>query len=84
MPSYIYEEGLDQPAKHAALVTPSDSTDLTVTARALLVGTSGDIKVTTAGGDTLVIPSVPAGVLPLRVSRVWSTSTTASNITALY
>lgn len=75
---------LSGPAEHAAVVTPSDSVDLTDVTRALIIGTSGDLKVTMQGGETLVMPSVPAGVLPVRVTRVWSTGTVASHITAIW
>lgn len=71
------------PANTAALVTPSDSVDLVPAARALYVGTTGNIKVTTAGGSTLLFTAVPVGFFPVKVSRVWSTTTTASNIVAL-
>jgi len=73
---------IDSPAQRAAVVSPSDTNDLAFPARALWIGTQGDVKVTTFGGDTVVIPSV-VGLLPVQVSRVWSTSTTASGIVAL-
>lgn len=72
------------PAVDAAAVTPADATDLPlVPARGLYIGTTGDVKVTTANGSTVVFTAV-TGVLPLQVSRVWSTLTTASDIIALY
>ena len=73
------------PADNAAAVTPNDSTDLTNTARALYIGTTGNVKVDTAAGDTVTFYSVPAGgILPVRVKRVYSTGTTASNITSIF
>lgn len=72
-------------ADNAALVTPSDSADLSSPAQALFVGGAGNIKVTTQGGQTLLLTGVTAGsVLPLRVTRVWSATTTATNIAALW
>tara|TARA_R110001606_G_scaffold376623_1_gene535376 strand:+ start:1162 stop:1500 length:339 start_codon:yes stop_codon:yes gene_type:complete len=52
----------------------------------LYVGSSGDIKVNMAGTDnTVVFKEVQAGTfLPIKVNRVWSTSTTADFIVALY
>lgn len=74
-----------EPADNAAAVTPNDSTDLTNTARALYVGTGGDIKITTAGGDTVTLNDVQGGsILPIRTKRVFSTGTTASNMVAIY
>lgn len=73
------------PADNAAAVTPNDSTDLTNTARALYVGTGGDVKVTTAGNDTVTFNDVQGGsILPVRIKRVFSTGTTASNMVAIY
>ena len=77
--------GLNSPAEHAVLLTPSDSVDLTNFSRALYVGGAGNIKVTTVGGETLLFTGVLAGsILPIRVSRVWATTTTATTIVALY
>jgi hypothetical protein len=81
-----YKEGLDSPASNAAAVTPHDSTDLANTTRALFVGGAGNISVEMAGGQSaVVLTGVVAGtILPLRVTRVNSTSTTATNITAIW
>jgi hypothetical protein len=75
--------GVTAPAANAFPVTPNDSADLATTARSLLIGTAGDLRVTTLAGDTVTLTGVPAGVLPLAVVRVFNTSTTASNIAAL-
>ena len=74
------------PARFAAAVTPSDSTDLSFVSRGLYVGTTGDVTVIMAGnGATVTFPSVPSGwVLPIAVSRVNATLTTASGIRALW
>jgi hypothetical protein len=73
------------PAEDAKTVTPSDSVDLPDgVCKSFGVGVAGDVKVTTAKGTTLVIPGVPAGPYPLKCSRIWSTSTTATGIVAHY
>ena len=73
------------PADNAAAVTPNDSVDLTNIARALYIGTGGDVKITTAGGDTVTLNDVQGGsILPIRTKRVFSTGTTASNMVAIY
>ena len=74
------------PADNAAAVTPADGSDLANPARALFVGGAGAVKVDMVGGTTAVtLTGVVAGsVLPIRVSRVYSTGTTATNIVALY
>lgn len=71
-------------AAHGAVaVTASDSTVIPVT-RSLYVGTTGNINVRMADGQTVLFSSVPVGVFPVQVDQVLSTSTTASNIVALY
>ena len=81
-----HESGLDSPAKNAAAVTPNDSTDLTTAARGLYIGGAGNVVVDMVGtGSTITFTGVLAGtILPIRVTRVRSTSTTATNIVALW
>jgi hypothetical protein len=73
------------PADEAAAVTKSDATILPTT-RGLYIGTTGDVAVTMARtGAAIVFTAVPGGViLPIRVTQVLSTGTTASNIVALW
>lgn len=71
------------PCMFATPVTTSDSVDLTYASRGLIIATAGDLKVTTLGGNTVVL-TLPAGVIPLMVTRVWTTSTTATGITAIW
>ena len=70
----------------AAAVTPADDADLTNgECRALYVGTGGNLSLDVGNSTAVVFVGVTAGtVLPIRVKRVRSTSTTASNIVALY
>jgi hypothetical protein len=70
--------------KRAVLITKADS-DLTTAIRGLYVGTTGNVRVTTVGGDDVVIPTVPAGaILPIEIKRVWSTNTTASGFVGIF
>lgn len=79
-----YRAGLSDPLTDGVAVTPSDSTVLTTT-RAVFVGGAGNLSVVTSAGTTLTLTGVTAGtVLPLRVTKVRSTSTTATNIAALW
>ena len=71
--------GVSSPCRHAVVVTPNDSTDLTYVS-ILLIGGSGNVAVITAAGDTVTLPVVAGMVLPLRVSRVLSTNTTATPV----
>lgn len=74
-------------AHGAKVVTPSDSTEIPCT-RGLYVGTGGNISVIMGDGQEtspVLFYNVGTGViLPIQVTKVMSTSTTASNILALY
>ena len=75
--------GLESPAIRLYDVTPSDTTDLAEASRAINVGTSGTLRVTTVGGTTATV-FVAAGIpFPVRATRVWSNGTSATNIVAL-
>lgn len=65
-------------------ITPSDGADLAVLGVFVHVGVSGDLKVTTAGGDTVTYTAVANGWFPVLVNRVWSNGTTATNLSAGY
>lgn len=86
-PFYNYPQQMGTPARNAASVTPSDTDDLPVYAKALYIGTAGDLQVTLtnmAVGTSVVLADHPAGYAPLQVKRVWDASTTADDIVALY
>lgn len=77
--------GLIDPAERGFSITPNDSADLTVTTRGLYVGVSGDVKVDLVSGDTVTLVALAAGVIhPLRVRRVYSTGTAATDIIGVY
>jgi hypothetical protein len=66
-------------------VTPNDSTVLDRT-RGVYVGTTGDLTVDMHGeGDSILFASVPAGsLLPLCVTKIYATGTTADEIVAVF
>ena len=71
------------PAGYGVAVTPSNSTVLPMT-RGLYVGMGGDVAVEDIN-STVTYSNVQAGtLLPIQVSKVLSTGTTASSIVALY
>lgn len=78
------------PCSKFALVTPSDTALLSYNGiprrtKALYVGTAGNLAVKNDLGNAITLTAVPAGsVLPLAVTVVMSTNTTASTIVALY
>ncbi len=75
----------DDPYCDASAVTPNDGADLPDgRCRGLVASGAGNISCVTMGGTTLTVAVAAGQVLPLRVVRVRSTSTTATGIVALY
>ena len=71
-------------ASDAVNVTPSDATVLAPTWGGLFVGGAGNVAVVTEEGTTLTFTGVLAGsVLPIVVTRVRATGTTATNIVGM-
>ncbi len=65
-------------------VTPSDSANLDPPARALYVGTTGDLALEYKDGSQVTFVGVAAGVThELGAVKVLATGTTASNIVAI-
>lgn len=78
-----FTPGLESPATDLTEITPSDTLDLAQTCRALNVGASGTVRITTAGGQVASI-TVAAGIaFPIRATRIWQTGTTATNIVVM-
>jgi len=76
---------VSDPAGYAATVTPSDGTDLASPTRSLHISVAGTLRVTMYPSGTVQdFPNVPVGILPLRVSRVHATGTSATGIVALW
>ncbi len=85
-------------ASRAAAVTPSDTVNIPSVSGpsgetinngcTLYVGGTGDVRVLTAGGDTVEFTNVPAGTfMPIQAVRVYATGHTtaaATNIVALW
>ena len=72
------------PAHHAMAVTPSNTNDLPAATTAIFVGGAGNVRVTMLGGERVTVTGLPAGWHPIRVTRVWATNTTATNIVAVW
>lgn len=85
MPSYNLNSDNTSPSEFAAAVTPADGTDLTNgICRGLFIGVAGNVNLD-VGGATVLFKGLSAGsILPVRASRVRATSTTATDIVALY
>lgn len=76
---------ISAPAGSFAAITPSDATELGFLTRAVYVGTGGNVVAVDAAGTAVTFTAVVGGtILPIRVSRINSTNTTASNMVALW
>jgi len=78
-----YQQGLDSPPSHSALVTPSDTDQLAHVSRGFLISVDGAVKVLTAGGETITYPSGTFNVkqqYSARWAQVFATGTTATGI----
>jgi hypothetical protein len=69
-------------AREYFAVSPNDSTDLELRARALMVAAGGTLRVTRPDGRVENL-TVPSGLLPIAAVRVHLTGTTATGITGL-
>ena len=70
----------------ALAITPSDATDLSAYEfRGFYVGVGGDVAIEQPGNDTpVVFKNVPEGaILPIAITKVNATSTTATDILGL-
>ena len=79
-----FQDHIIAPARYAVVTTPSDAT-LLQTTKALYVGGAGNVTVKMAGdGVNILFTAIPAGtVLPIAVTQVRATGTTATAIVAL-
>lgn len=68
----------------AKTVTTSDTVNLSYPS-VIYVGVGGNARVLTAQGDDVIFNGLLAGqVIPVQVIRVFATSTTATNLLAIY
>ena len=80
----LHTERLDSPGASAIAITPSNTDALEKISRAIYIGGAGNLTVEMLGGQTVTFVGLSAGcLLPIRVNKVL-TSTTATNLVALY
>ncbi len=75
------------PARRLEAVTPSDGADLPSLAKALFVGSPGDVRlvpVASPDGAGVTLKNHPIGYVPIQTRRVLATGTTAAQIVALF
>lgn len=75
----------EAPITKLVAITPNDGADLAAATRAVWVGGAGNLRVIAADDATdVTLSGVPAGtLLPIRVKKVFATSTTATLIVGL-
>ena len=72
---------LHSPGEVFYAITPSDTVDIPLKPRAVVLGVGGNLNVTDALGTTTLISNLTAGIFyPIRPVRIMATGTTASNI----
>jgi hypothetical protein len=78
-------DALDAPARRTLAVVPSDTAPLPRLTRALYVGSGGSVVVRAAdAAEDCIFANVPSGaILPLRISHVRATGTSAGSLVAL-
>lgn len=79
----------NEPGVEIRAITPSDSTDLTGCKGFFYTGTAGNVAVRTIYGasatSAVTITGCPADtIIPLRVTRIMATGTTATQIFGLF
>lgn len=72
------------PAQGAITVVPSNTIDLTSPTTGIYVGGAGNVRVLMLLGDDVIFVGVTAAsILPIQVTRILATGTTATNMLAL-
>ena len=82
-PYDTHSHGLESPVTRAQSIVPNDADDIAIASRALNMAQAGIVWVTTMTGmvaDIYIASGIP---FPIRVTRIWATGTTATDIVAL-
>ncbi|GEM_PF-1476534 len=77
-------DSLTAPARRAFAILPHDSEELPLVTKAVIVGLGGEVVLRAQDSDSDVTISAASGqMLPIRVSHVRATGTTAGNLVGL-
>ena len=79
-----FSKGLDSPADHHFLITPSDTSDIAVVPRALRVNSAGTLVLRDKAGQDMTYTVTDGEVIVFRPTRVLATGTTATGIVGWY
>lgn len=69
--------------RNCVSIAPSDSADL-VNDMIIICDGAGNVRVDTAGGQTQTLIATAGVAIPVRVKRVYATSTTATGIKGFF
>lgn len=73
------------PAYTAIAIAPNDTTPLAAACRAIYIGAAGNVKLKTMQGVSVEFVGLQAGqILPVQAILIFNTSTTATNLVAIY
>lgn len=73
-----YTPNLSSPAYNVVIVTPSDTDDLVNVSRFIRSELAGVIKLTTLGGQTVILKFAAGETRAIRATRIFTTGTTAA------
>ncbi len=83
-----FKSGLTSPPSKFFDVTTSDTVDLAVSTRFIMVAVAGNVKITGVGDADdapVVLPALAAGVWhKVRAKRIWAIGTAATGIVGAY
>jgi len=66
-------------------IVPSDTTDLPVPCRGMIIGGGGNVVCQGPEGDLVTLKNLPSGaLLPVQIVRVKSAGTTATDLVGLF
>jgi len=78
-----YGQATWAPSGEFSPITPNDTTDFAAT-RGLIVAVAGTLKVKRATDNADATIDAPAGVLPIRITRLYAAGTSATGFTGLW
>lgn len=76
---------ITRPYHGAATVTPSDTTNMSRPANAIMVTAAGNVAMNLQDGTSVTLPNLqPGTIYPFAANRILATGTTATGIIAVY
>ena len=81
-PAFDRPQGVESPATGSIAINPDDNSDLATEIRAITIGgTAGTVRWTDWNGLVENTKILPQGTYAMLARRIWSTGTTATEIT---